>query len=94
MSETEKRGIRKQAIRELVEFLTANARNPEEVGRRVTAFRFLLSDDDVETQTDLAEKLGISRQRASVVVDTIYQKLSEIVEKPDGAVDRNEHRSK
>ncbi len=50
----------------------------EQIAKRVLILKFLLSADEEKRQRDLAERLGVSKQRASAAVDFLRGKLSEI----------------
>jgi hypothetical protein len=79
LSEIEVRRIKDQTIREVIGKLTANARDPERIGRRVLAWEFKLRQaESGERLLQLAKRLGISVSGASQAVADAEGALIEI----------------
>jgi len=68
--ETVALAIRYEATRELLELLTKDA-SDREAGRRAMLIAFIVDPKLFGTQTELAKRMGVSRARASQMLNKV-----------------------
>ncbi len=70
------------AIGELLDLITADAADVHEAGRRALVLAFLLEPSRFNGQQDLARRLGVSKGRASQVLNHIRRRFPATVDCP------------
>src|SRR4051794_33709842 len=78
LSEIEIRQIKDQAIRDLVDLLCAQARNPDTIGRRVLALRFRLSETAATKRLTFAKQMQVSRPAATLALERAHETLYQV----------------